>query len=511
VNATLEALLASRVHADGRALRRTTLCHTHLAEDPLAVVVWRLGGERFRASAIAWGSVGGDYQIAVAGEPRNRDLYFGALLPFAEALCERVAASTGAYEERASPRSERVDRIPTGAQQLVVANRTTVEALALIGRYLGYLSDRSGVVPDPRLLEAGRHLRFYTRRTRVVGQSLLVPLDRFVAQHWATLLSPVEQANLASLDAQIEPHPGMHAFESSASAEATMVVGPEPTEELDRIAMTLLQDFNAARGRSTDIAVVEPLTAPIKAHYRALVDRDWDLIARVVERERGLTEAPSVARRWEDDRRALGRHLEWVVTRGGRYRTLDTPQQAAMTLRSLEEAKRRYEAECAIDDPALMIGSLLDGDALRGQVVEVDDSHTITNPSGRNVRRARLRLRSDDPVVAPEGKRLWWTSTAHDDPWAVIDVHQERTAFVVELQLTAATRANRLPAVGERITMSIHHTGRDAWPMPLPSDPPWTHMPAGAAPIIDAIDAGDTESETAPVLSDAVPNPETLS
>src|SRR5256885_6263348 len=65
-----------------RSVRHTSLRHTHLADAPLGIAMWRLGGERFRAAAVAWGPVGGTYKLAVAGEPRNRDLYFGALAPF---------------------------------------------------------------------------------------------------------------------------------------------------------------------------------------------------------------------------------------------------------------------------------------------------------------------------------------------------------------------------------------------------------------------------------------------
>ena len=68
----IEAMFAARVHQDGSALRRTTLRHTHITESPLAVCMWRLGGERFRAAALAWGHLGGDFNLAVAGEPRNR-------------------------------------------------------------------------------------------------------------------------------------------------------------------------------------------------------------------------------------------------------------------------------------------------------------------------------------------------------------------------------------------------------------------------------------------------------
>ena len=79
---------------------------------------------------------------------------------------------------------------------------------------------------------------------------------------------------------------------------------------------------------------------------------------RVVAREQQLPAAPSVQRRFEGDREAFGRHAEWV-TFGGRYRTTDTPRQAAMTLRRLEDTLARYEADRAVEDPACMISHLL--------------------------------------------------------------------------------------------------------------------------------------------------------
>src|SRR5262249_25552647 len=257
------------VHEGGRALRRTTLRHTYLANPPLGVALWRLGGERFRAAAVAWGPVGGPFKLAVAGEPRNRDLYFDALTPFAADLCARVQPAAEAKVARR--RGSHIELIPADAPPLVVPNRTTVAALGLLGRYLAYLSDRGGKAPNPALIEAGKHLRFYSRQARVPGQALLIPLDRLVIEHWATLLSPFEQANLASLNAQIDPPAGVHAFEASMAAEAIFRIGPEPTEDIDRVTDTLLAAFNAARAGSTDPAVIKALIGPLVDHYRRLV------------------------------------------------------------------------------------------------------------------------------------------------------------------------------------------------------------------------------------------------
>lgn len=99
-------------------------------------------------------------------------------------------------------------------------NRGTVEALGLLGRYLAYLSDRGGQTPPAALVEAGKHLRFYARHSRTSGQTLIVSLDRLLADHWATSLSPLELANLAVIDSQIDPPHGLSPIEAASAGGA---------------------------------------------------------------------------------------------------------------------------------------------------------------------------------------------------------------------------------------------------------------------------------------------------
>ena len=504
MSTALDAMFAGRIYAEGRALRRTTLRHTYLADPPLGIAMWRLGGERFRAAAIAWGPLNGPFRLAVAGEPRNRDLYFAALQPFAADLCVRVRRA--AIARVARQRGTRTDHVPADALQIVVPNRTTVGALGLLGRYLAYLSDRGGVTPDPALIEAGKHLRFYARHARVPGQSLLIPLDRLVSDHWATLLSPFEQANLAALDAQIDPPPGVHAFAASSAAEAAARIGPEPTEDIDRRTEVLLAEFNGARAGSTDPAITDPLAERLRRHYQDLTEPVWRLMHRVTERERRLTAAPSVQRRFESDREAFGRHVDWVITQGGRYRTTDTPRQAAMTLRRLEDTLTRHEAELAVEDPACMIGYLLAGKAVRGRVASL--GVTTVRARVNNVRRTVMALDSPDPVVLPAGKRLWWTATAADYPWEVQDVQpRDDGGSRITLMLTAAPKTGRLPAVGDVITLSTLATRASNYQIALPQNPPWTHRPDEPPQPPDPIDTGDAEPPAAPVDAADVPDP----
>lgn len=501
MSTALEAFFAGRVHEGGHALRRTTLRHTHLANPPLGVAMWRLGGERFRAAAVAWGPLGGPFQLAVAGEPRNRDLYFGALIPFAADLCARI--HTAHQVKVARQRGSRTELLPADALQIVVPNRTTVAALGLLGRYLAYLSDRSGTAPDPALIEAGKHLRFYARHARTPGQALLVPLDRLVAEHWATLLSPFEQANLAVLDAQIQPPADLHAFEAAVLAEATARIGPEPTEDIDRVTETLLANLNRARAGSNDLAVVEHLLGPLRDHYRRLVEPVWELMGRVVARERQLLAAPGVERRFEADRESVGRHIDWV-TGGGRYRTTDTPRQAAMTLRRLEGALARYDAEKAVEDPACMIPYLLGGQAIRGVVAGINDQHRVVVLI-RAVRRALLTLDTNDPVILPLGKRLWWAA-ADDLPWEVQSVQRTGIGSRVVLMLCGAPTPARLPHTGDRVTFSILHTRPDGFALAPPLQPPWTHQPVRPPEAPEPIDAGDADPPTAAIDGATLPD-----
>lgn len=176
-----------------------------------------------------------------------------------------------------------------------------------------------------------------------------------------------------------------------------------------------------------------------------------------------------------------------------------------MTLRRLEDTLARYEAERAIEDTACMIPHLLSGDAIRGVVASLTEQRV---PARVNmVRRALIALDSDERVILPEGKKLWWTATAGDYPWEVQAVQPNAAGSRITLMLCAAPTPARLPTVGERITLSTLHTRPDAYRLPLPQEPPWTHRPEIPPPQPEPIDAGDAESAPAAVDGTQVPDP----
>src|SRR5262245_56247702 len=76
----LDVALAARAHRAGPAPCTAAFRHRRLVRDPMALVLWQLGAEPFTAAAIGWGTGRGRLSFAVAGDPRNRDLAFAALL-----------------------------------------------------------------------------------------------------------------------------------------------------------------------------------------------------------------------------------------------------------------------------------------------------------------------------------------------------------------------------------------------------------------------------------------------
>src|SRR5262249_28067319 len=204
-------------------------------------------------------------------------------------------------------------------------------------------------------------------------QQLLVALTDLLNGHWVTPQSPLERQSLAALDAYIDPAAGEHGFDAAVRAEERPV-GPVPSGEDDEELYPLVERFNAARAGRTDPAVVRPWLGPIEGHYRPLVRHAWELLWRCRDREAAFPEAHSVVRRWDEDRDAYTRHMDWLA-QGGLRRTRQTPRQAALTLRNLEEAQRLVEAEEACDDPLRMIPCLLANQAVRGRVITVDLEH----------------------------------------------------------------------------------------------------------------------------------------
>ncbi|MCI0638674.1 MAG: hypothetical protein L0Y70_06340, partial [Gemmataceae bacterium] len=426
----LDIALAARAHQAGRALRSSSLRHRRLVADPLAVVIWQLGAEPFSAAAIAWGSRPDRFTLAVAGEPRNRDLAFAATLKFARWFNVRFEAHA-AQREDVTKGTYSFSRAQT-APQVLVANAATAAMLDRLGRRLAYLTAAGGIQPDPELVKLGKHLLFLSDHWPTAGQQQMLALTDLLNSHWATPQSPTERQSLPALDAYIEPRAGLHGFFSAAKAEQTPA-GPVPAVRDDERLDPLVDEFNARRLGSTDPTIVGPLLAPMENHYRELTRPVWELIWRCRDRELAYSEAPSVGRRWDEDRRAYTTHMDWMAV-GGLRRTRHTPRRAAVTLRTLEDAQQRTEAEETLDDPLRMIPYLLDNKAVRGRVIRVNRDYKEIAVK-RLVKRPLVELLSADPCCMPRGKELFWTEKPDSVEFVVHAIERSAVGFKVTLKL----------------------------------------------------------------------------
>ncbi len=479
----LEALLVAEARAKGRAQRSAMVRHRHLTKTPFGMLFWQLGAEPFTAAAVAWGFGPGRRDVVVAGEPRDRDLAFRAL--------GKVARAFNSWFEGDGQRNE--------PPQIVLPNRGNLRLLGRLGRRLAYLSARDGREPDPELVRFGKHLGFLAERARFPGQQLVMVATDLLSSHWVSGLSDLEVQNLAALDAMIDPPRGVIADVAAAKAER-LEVGPLPGAEDDDAVEKLMEAFDLRRGRdangrrTTAEHVVTPLLPPIQAHYERLVDRGWPLLWRCIERERAFPEAPSVARRWQDDVEALERHLEWIVVKSGRYRTRATNRQAAFRMADWEKAQSQLEAEEIVDDPLRMIPCLLRHEALTGRVSKVDLEHREIVTKTKQ-RKPRIWVETDDECLMPEGKEVYWTRAAAATSWLVEEVKpSSRGGSVVRLKRGSARTSESCPAVaprvGEEVVFSVHTTKAEGYVAPMQMNPPWTHA-KGATGTDASIEEGD--------------------
>jgi hypothetical protein len=465
----LDIAFAARAFTAGRAIRSATVRHRRLVAKPIAIVAHQLGGEQFSVAAIGWGEQVGSMQSAIPGEPRNRELFFDSIFPLAKWFNARFEAP--AADRETIVRNDYKFTLARTAPQVLVTNRATAELLGRLGRRLAYLSTDGPHAVAPELVRFGRHLRFLWDHHSFPGQQIIITMTDLMNAHWATPQSSFERQALPALDAFIEPPAGQCGFEAAGRSELEPI-GPMADGEAEERLMPLVERFNADRKRSTDPAIIAPLRAPIEKHYQPLLSRAWELLWRCRDRELTFPEAASVGRRGDADRDAYTRHIDWL-NRVGLRRTRQSPRQAAMMFRNIEEAGRLLEAEEACDDPLKMAAYVLVDKAVRGRIVAVDPNHSEPGPK-RMVRRPLVTLRSPDPCTIPAGRELWWTEQADGREYVVDRVTPHGRGSDVVLKLMTSSDVP-LPTVGEGACFSVHSTS-SKWLSKLPDTDPWTHV-----------------------------------
>ena len=463
------AYLAVEAAAAGNAVEQSLYRHTHLVDEPLGIVLFHPAAEPFAPAAIAYGTSIGDRHNAVCRDPRNREMLFASLTPFAEwfnTMFELPGASREANKQG--------DEIATGIPQVIVPNPGTWTALGLLGRRLAYLSAPEGETPPQQLVTLGQHHQFLVRHD-MDGQQITVPMTSLLNDHWATPLSDEESLSLPALDAWVAPPKGGNGWDTAWEAE-TLPMGPLASAESDSDLDALLR---ARRDETEGSSKAKALDRKVDGLLTGWLDDPWDLLWSTWQRERKHDEAHHVEGRVVTDAEAYTNHLNWQTRAGGRRRTRATARQAAVTRNDYERATQRLAYEEAVDDPLRLVPHLLDGKGFTGTVGDADVNHRrIPDGKKRLVSRPLITVEADREIFLARGTELTWPDGVAQ-VWVVDEItNGGKTVTLYRNTGTAPPPGERLiPGVGERVAFTTL-TPPGNYRMRLSATPPWTHEPA---------------------------------
>ncbi|WP_217208345.1 hypothetical protein [Streptomyces sp. AC550_RSS872] len=527
----------------GRAQPAATVRHRRLSERPLVFVPLTTAGE---AGAPLGALVGTDREaphLLVVPQPRDRDLRFAFLseladvvLPYIDAYAEDVEAAERAETDPETGKRVKVEvELCADAPQLIVPSRAGVDFVRLLGRSMRFRrtaeQDPEAPYPAPaRVPLLGRWLTHFAERARVPGSSLLLAMTDVLARHWATGQSTLEDQHLGALLAWIDPPPLSNALErgdpqsGETGAEAALraelardrdgqllcpPAGPATDPAFDnkllapaierydraRTALAAAEDGLEADDRLGDLTAAE---REIRALVESRTRPTWDAVWRGLDRLRELPEASRVEERWTRDRWSFTGHRDRVLAGEPPQPRRDDAVTAANKLAAREREQARLEAQEALDDPLVMAGRRLSGEAFAGEVTDVVMAYSEgKRPSPRPL----VTVRTDDRPHLGERAKVF--RSLGGKPQSAEFVGYEGDigdggALVVLRVLDKMGRGKEpeegsVPEKGDVLCFTLfEHEQRGGAKLPDPEQTPWTH---GGPP-------GEQEPEAADPLTE---------
>ncbi|MEU7137554.1 hypothetical protein [Streptomyces sp. NPDC046261] len=521
---TLARLEAVR---EGRARPLTTVRHRHLSEKPLVFVPLTTAGE---AGAPLGAMVGTDRdapRLLTVAQPRDRDLRFAFLaelaaemLPYLEGYGDDVER-----EERKETDPETGKKVPVevelcaDAPQLLVPGAAGVEYVRLLGRSMRFRrtaeQDPEAAHPaPPRVPLLGRWLTHFGERAHVPGSSLLLAMTQALGRHWATGQSVLEDQHLGALLAWIDPPPGTSGARAALRAElerdadglpVTPPAGPATDPVFDnKLLAPAVARYDRARAEALQAAphraaAARAELAGAERAVRELLESQlrptWDAVWRGVDLLRALPEGGHVAERWKRDRWSYTAHRDRVRAGEPPQPRRDDAVTAARKLAARESAQARLDAQEALDDPLVMAGRRLAGEAFAGEVTEV-----VMAYSEAKVPRPRplVTVRTADTPQLSDGVKLHRVLPDGRAQPAEFVAYEPDGALTVRLTggmgRGKVPDTGSVPGPGDRVCWTLfEHAPRGGPELPDPEQTPWTHggPPAAAAEAPDPVTAED--------------------
>ncbi|GAA1904383.1 hypothetical protein GCM10009753_38560 [Streptantibioticus ferralitis] len=493
----METLAKAQAVAAGRAQPLATVRHRWLSDQPLVFVPLTTAGEVGAPLGALVGTARDAPRLLAVPQPRDRDLRSAFLaeladevLPYLMSYEDRIALEAGKETDPETGKKVAVEReLCVDAPQLIVPNTAGVEYVRLLGRATRFrrTAEEDPAEPHPapsRVPLLGRWLTHYGERARTPGSALLLAMTEVLARHWATGQSGLEDQHLGGLLAWLDPPQGMDGAAAALHAQVGRdpdgllrcpPAGPATDPVFDNTALApAMTRYDTARSAGAD-------TVPAEREIRALLESQlrptWDDVWRGIDLLRALPPGGHVEDRWKRDRWSYTGHRDRLRAGEPPQPKLDDAIAAAQKLAGRETAQVRLEAQEALDDPLVMAGRRLAGEAFAGEVSAVEMAY-----SDAKVPRPRplLTVATGDLPHLDEGGTVYRalpdgrTQEARFMAWAAPGV------LVVQL-LNGMGRGKApdegsVPAPGDRVCWTLfEHTSRSGPELPDAEATPWTH------------------------------------
>ncbi|MET9636103.1 hypothetical protein ABZY83_06715 [Streptomyces virginiae] len=515
---TLARLEAVRA---GRAQPLATVRHRHLSENPLVFVPLTTAGEAGAPLGAMVGTDPNEPRVFVIPQPRDRDLRWAFLADLAVHVLAHIDAYADAVEpaERSETDPETGKRVKVetelcvDAPQLIVPSRAGIEYVRLLGRSMRFRrtaeEDPDNPYPAPsRVPLLGRWFTHLGERARVPGSSMLLSATDLLSRHWATGQSNLEDQHLGALLAWIAPSGGGSGAEAALRAELGRdehgqllcpPAGPATDPAFDnKLLAPAIARYDAARaalaaGPGDDDREVHTAERAVRRLVVDQMSSTWWATWEAIDLVRALPPGERAEERWTRDRWSYTGHRDRVRAGEPPQPRRDDAVTAAQKLATRETEQVRLDAQEALDDPLVMAGRRLAGEAFAGEVTEVVMEWT---ESKRPSPRPLVTVSTEDRPQLADGSGAKVYRSLDGRPQSAQFVRFEEDGQVVLRLLDKMGRGRdpepgSVPEKGDRVCWTLfEHDARGGPKLPDPEQTPWTHGgPPGSGAAVHLPDA----------------------
>ncbi|MGH3301103.1 MAG: hypothetical protein ACRDOK_05320 [Streptosporangiaceae bacterium] len=401
---TLTSLARAQARTAGVAQRVATVRHVHLSDRPMVFIPLALAGEANAPLAALLGDDPATPRLLVVSQPRNRAERFAFAAELARVIVPYAEGFATSTEQVPVGRGEIKARSPN-APQLVLPNQAGIGFTRLLGRSTRFRRPDGDYPVDPAVPVLGRWLSFLAERTEHPGSCLMLAVTEALALHWASGQSELEDRNLATLLAWIDPPSGVGGAAAARAGEDPVTwppAGPATDPGFDNEVLAPLIEACARAVGDGEASRRRARTALERALTSQLMPT-WRLTWRAIELLRSLPEGGHVAARWDADRDAFTGYAAYLADGGVAQPRRDGAVAAARRLNWLERAQASYAAQRAFDDPLVMAEYRMSGETLAGTVVAAQPGRVAAASGKRRVLRPWITVSTEDPVlILPE-------------------------------------------------------------------------------------------------------------